>query len=53
MHVILGILTFKYLDDKNKIALKKLEDDGLTETDLDGNQLFDVYETFKFNNKCD
>ena len=39
MHVVLGILTLKFINDKNEIAVKQLMNEGLSEDEIDESDL--------------
>lgn len=39
MHIVLGILTLKFINDKNELAIKKLIDDGLPLNSIDKSDL--------------
>lgn len=39
MHVVLGILTLKFINDKNEIAIKQLMNEGLSEDEIDESDL--------------
>lgn len=47
MHVILGILSLKYISDRYKVGIKKLENDELTEDMLSPEDLYYSYNAFK------
>ena len=55
MHVVLGILTLKFINDKNEIAIQKLIKDGLSldmidKSDLNAEDAFVVPEESKWSN---
>lgn len=55
MHVVLGILTLKFINDKNEIAVQKLIKDGLSlemidKSDLNAEDAFVVPEESKWTN---
>ena len=55
MHVVLGILTLKFINDKNEIAIQKLLKDGLSldmidKSDLNAEDAFVVPEESKWSN---
>ncbi len=39
MHVVLGIITLKYINDKNELAIRQLCEEGFTEDIIDGTDL--------------
>jgi type I restriction enzyme M protein len=51
MHIVLGILTLKYLSDKHDLAIERIKEKGLEVDDLDDAELFDEFETFRLNDK--
>ncbi|WP_027048634.1 type I restriction-modification system subunit M [Mesoplasma syrphidae] len=46
MHTILGILTLKYISDRNKVALQKISDEGMKIEMFSPNELYYSYKTF-------
>ena len=55
MHVVLGILTLKFINDKNELAIQELINDGLTidtieKSDLNAKDSFVVPEESKWVN---
>ena len=40
MHIVLGILTLKFINDKNELAIKSLKEEGLDEEDIEKSDLF-------------
>ncbi|WP_206335999.1 type I restriction-modification system subunit M [Mesoplasma coleopterae] len=46
MHTILGILTLKYISDRNKVALQKIESEGMKAEIFSPNELYYSYKTF-------
>lgn len=47
MHVILGILSLKYISDRNKVGVQKLIGDGLTDDMITAEDLYYSYNAFK------
>ena len=47
MHVILGILSLKYISDRFDVGVKKLNDDGLSMNDTDSDEFYAGYNAFK------
>ncbi|TCG11946.1 type I restriction-modification system subunit M [Mycoplasma todarodis] len=51
MHVILGILSLKYISDKYDVAIKKLDEDGFSINDLSQEMFYAEYNAFKVSSK--
>ena len=47
MHVILGILSLKYISDKFDIGIKKSKEDGFSIDELSSSMFYSNYESFK------
>ncbi|MDQ7982888.1 MAG: class I SAM-dependent DNA methyltransferase [Spiroplasma sp.] len=52
MHIILGILSLKYISDRYKVALKQIALDEITEDLLEPEELYYTYKTFKVTEKA-
>jgi len=52
MHVVLGILSLKYISDRYKVGIKALKTDGLTEASLSNEELYYTYNIFKVTEKA-
>ncbi|WP_199787978.1 type I restriction-modification system subunit M [Mesoplasma florum] len=46
MHTILGILTLKYISDRNKLALTKIKEEGMKPEMFSNEELYHSYKTF-------
>jgi len=51
MHIILGILSLKYISDRYKVGIKNIIANGLNEEVVSPEELYDVYNTFKVTEK--
>ena len=47
MHVILGILSLKYISDRFDMGVKKLHKDGLNIKDIETDEFYAGYNAFK------
>jgi len=52
MHVILGVLSLKYISDRYKIGMAAAIAEGFTEEDLDFDDLYYTYHAFKVTEKA-
>nr|NKE38580.1 N-6 DNA methylase [Spiroplasma platyhelix PALS-1] len=52
MHVILGILSLKYISDRNKVGIKAVIAEGLTDDMISAEDLYYTYNAFKVPEKA-
>jgi len=52
MHVILGVLSLKYISDRYKVGIATVNADGLSEEDLTVEDLYYNYNIFKVTEKA-